>query len=54
MKFPKFRALGSASACVLLALIATAHSQAQQWDAGLRQVDSGLALTEKTPEIDVT
>jgi adenylate cyclase len=35
---------------IMLALIATAHGQAQQWDAGLRQVDSGLALTEKTPE----
>ena len=42
--------VGSHMTGIMLALIATAHGQAQQWDAGLRQVDSGLALTEKTPE----
>jgi len=35
---------------IMLALVATAHGQAQQWDARLRQVDSGIALTEKTLE----
>jgi adenylate cyclase len=35
---------------VMLAFIAAAYGQAQQWDAGLQQVEAGIALTEDTPE----
>jgi adenylate cyclase len=35
---------------IMLAFVGTAHGQAQQWDAGLQQVDGGIALTEKTLE----
>ena len=42
--------VGSHMTGIMLALIAAAHGQAQQWDAGLRQVDSGIVLSEKTVE----
>ena len=41
--------VGSHITDVMLALIATAYGQARQWDAGLRQVEAGIALTEETP-----
>ena len=42
--------VGSHITDIMLALIATAYGQAQQWDAGLQQVDSGIALSEETLE----
>ena len=42
--------VGSHLTDIMLALIATAYGQAQQWDAGLQQVDSGIALSEETLE----
>jgi len=42
--------VGSHITDIMLALIATAYGQARQWDAGLRQVEAGIALTEETLE----
>ena len=42
--------VGSHITDIMLALLAAAHGQAQQWDAGLQQVDAGIALTEETLE----
>ena len=40
--------VGSHITDIMLALLATAYGQAQRWDAGLQQVDSGIALSEAT------
>jgi AAA ATPase domain len=42
--------VGSHITDIMLALIAAAYGQARQWDAGLQQVDSGIALSEETLE----
>jgi hypothetical protein len=42
--------VGSHITDIMLALIAAAYGQAQQWDTGLQQVDTGIALTEDTLE----